>query len=170
MRTISERTASKYLKGSDLPADDSPVYVYIHDVVEEEVGSKKREELVISFADANGKPALKPYICSNVGNQKRLGKDIANDPAKWPGHQVRVWAVDSTTPDGEHTRGVRIAGARQQPVANPLPTPAPLPPVVVPPAQPPELITAEQLKVPAVPAVADKPNGQAADLNDDIPF
>jgi hypothetical protein len=189
MRKISERDASKYLKGSGLPEDGSSVLVYIHDVVEEEVRDSKtgkmKEELVLYLADASGNSTLKPYI-PNKTNRGILAEDLGDDPAEWPGRQIKLRRVPSRTPEGKPTPGIAVAGVKPPP-AQPVAGPPPQPPIVTS-GMSEKLITKAQLQVPPAPAETSKRgrsrkdagNGQSVptpppaaggdDLSDEIPF
>jgi hypothetical protein len=167
----------KYLRGCDLPEDGSPVYVYIHDVQIERVGRENKLLPVLYFADDKGKPALKPLILGTKRDRERLAKDIDPNTDNLPGHKVRLWAVDSETPDGEATRSPRIAGAELRQPQQLTPGPKPLPPIVNPSAPKPELITEEMLTPPAKGGRPQKtgneqqvvPPAADTDLNDPIP-
>jgi len=115
MRTMFERTEAKWLRGLDLPADGSPIFVYVHAVWAEQVRNPQtdqtEEQTIVSFADDHGNLVLKPYIFSGQENATRMGLEVANNPEDWPGTYVRLWAVDTRNPKTRQpARGIRIGG------------------------------------------------------------
>jgi hypothetical protein len=123
VKKISESFGSKFLTGKDLPADDSRVTVWIHDVYDKQVGWDKEMKTVLEFADEKGRPALKPYILGNKKNATALADEYGDDPATWPGKgPLEVWAVD-TEWNGEPARGVRMRPVKAKPAETDFPDP-----------------------------------------------
>ena len=187
MRTMSERTEAKWLRGLDLPADGSPIFVYVHAVWAEQVRNPQtdqtEEQTIVSFADDHGNLVLKPYIFSGQENATRMGLEVANNPEDWPGTYVRLWAVDTRNPKTRQpARGIRIGAAHPKPTMaeqRAAVGPKPLPPIVTPPTQPVVPLTTEQLTVPVTPQKRGRedrgqpsapPADGADDLSDSIPF
>jgi hypothetical protein len=172
---------SNYLSGKELKAlghtINSKKTVRILEVRRDhDVGPEKASKVVFALGTSAGEP-WRDWIPNKTAKDV-LSAEFGDDMNDCVNMLIEIWAAEQTYM-GKPATGIFV-GVPKRPAA--AYGPKPLPPIVNPPAQPPELITAEQLKVPpATPAKRGRPRkagtgpvpapaAAAAELDDGIPF